>query len=256
MDYSNFHQSQLEQLRKTDLIRLFKLLPGKLGSVLEIGARDEYYSKLLSGLFDTVTALDLTCPNFQLERVSTVKGDVTRLDFLDDSFECVVATEVLEHVREIDKACGEISRVANKYVIVGVPYKQDLRVGRTTCFSCGQISPPWGHLNTFDEKRLRDLFSSLEIVDIGFVGENTNRTNPLSRSLMDAAGNPWGTYHEEAICIHCGSNLITRPARSTLQRIYSAAAYRINLLQGLFIKPWPNWIHVLFRKDGSTLPGF
>jgi hypothetical protein len=36
-------------------------------------------------------------------------------------------------VAEIEKAASEISRVAKFDVIIGVPYKQDIRVGRSTC---------------------------------------------------------------------------------------------------------------------------
>lgn len=251
MENSKYHQSELEQVREKDLIGLLKLLPKGMKSVLEIGARDKYYSRILTGFFEGVTALDLVCPNFQMNKVTTVKGDVTRLDFPPNSFDCVVATEVLEHVPNVERACREISRVARQYVVIGVPYKQDIRVGRTTCLACGQISPPWGHVNTFDKNRLMVLFPAMKIIEMSFAGagENRSRTNFFSSWLMDIAGNPWGTYGQEEPCVKCGAKLIAPPDRSTMQRICSAIAYQINLLHCILTKPCPNWIHLLLRKN-------
>jgi hypothetical protein len=224
-------------------------LPKGLNSVLEIGAWDGHYSRLLTKYFKTVTAIDLEYPQFQIDRVITAKGNVTCLDFPDNSFDCVFCTEVLEHIPEIEKACHEISRVAKGYVIVGVPYKQDIRVGRTTCLSCGKINPPWRHMNTFDEIGLKTLFAALNPVLLSYVGTNKSRTNCLSTWLMDLAGNPWGTYNQEEPCIKCGAKLVVPINRSINRNICSAVAHRINRIQSIFVEPWPNWIHVVFQKE-------
>jgi ubiquinone/menaquinone biosynthesis C-methylase UbiE len=134
----------LERKREKDLIKLIEFLPKGLKSVLEIGARSGSHSRLLTKYFESVTALDLECPNFKIDRVISVKGDATSLNFQDNAFDCVFCTEVLEHISDFEKACYEILRVAKQYLIIGVPYKQDIRVGRTTCLSCGLINPPLG----------------------------------------------------------------------------------------------------------------
>src|SRR6266540_122245 len=124
MDLAEYRDSESERKRIADLVRL---LPGNLDSVLDIGARDGFISKLLTGHFPNVTALDL-----------------------------VFCAEVIEHIpsRTLARACGELSRVAREYLLIGVPYKQDLRVGRLTCHACGKKNPPWGRVNSFDENSL------------------------------------------------------------------------------------------------------
>lgn len=251
VDKAAYHQSALEQAREKDLLRLFEILPKGMGAALEIGARDGYYTRILTGFFESVAALDLERPDFQIDRVKTVRGDVTQLHFPDDFFDCVVATEVLEHVPEIERACHEISRVSKKYVIIGVPYRQDIRVGRTTCLSCGRISPPWGHINAFWEGQLRSYFSEFEVVESSFVGENRDRTNRISAWLMDLGGNPRGTYNQKEACVNCGAKLVAPRHRSTLRRMSSGLAHRINRIQSLFTRPCPNWIHILFRKNSG-----
>ncbi len=240
----NYHESESERARTGDLLRV---LPRGRRSVLDIGARDGYYSRLLTEHFTEVTALDLQKPGFEIPGVVTVAGDVTKLDFPDASFDCVFCTEVLEHVPDIEKACQEIIRVARHEIIVGVPFKQDIRVDRTTCRSCGKNNPPWGHVNSFDEDRLFRLFSGLRVVSKSLVGSTSEATNFLSAFLMDVAGNPWGTYDQDERCIHCGAKLIP-PDRNLWQRACSAMAVSINRAQTVWTRPHGNWIHLLFSK--------
>jgi len=241
-------ESELERQREKDLIKLIEFLPKGLKSVLEIGARDGYYSRLLTKYFESVTALDLECPKFKIDKVVALKGNATCLKFEDNAFDCVFCTEVLEHISEVEKACHEISRVANHYVIIGVPYKQDIRVGRSTCLSCGQINPPWGHVNSFDEVRLRNLFKTLTFELVSYVGIAKTRTNRLSVWLMDLAGNPSGPYDQEEPCVHCGKKLIPPINRNNFQKTCSKIAIWLTRAQLHLSNPAPIWLHMVFKK--------
>jgi ubiquinone/menaquinone biosynthesis C-methylase UbiE len=244
MDLTAYRASERERDRTQSLLRL--LIPGR--SVLEIGARDGHFSKLLPDYFSEVTALDRVEPDFRIERVRTVSGDVRSLDFEDRSFDCVFCTEVLEHIDDVERAAAEVSRVAQTQLLIGVPYRQDLRWGRTTCGKCFGVSPAWGHLHSFDEKKLLRLFPKFSPRAKEFISYNDERTNALSTWLLDLAGNPWGRYNEEDRCLHCGSILNSPPPRHLRQRAYSSLAIAVNGLQSLFIKPWPFWIHIALQR--------
>ena len=132
------------ELKKSDreiyrINKLLQLVPQKGNSVLDVGARDGYISIKLTDFFDTVISLDLKKPDVFHKNIIPVEGDVTSLNYPDNFFHTVLCSEVLEHIPNnlLLKACDEIKRVADQYVIIGVPYKQDIRVGRTTCYSCG-----------------------------------------------------------------------------------------------------------------------
>ena len=245
-DLEQYRQTEQEKARTADLLRL---VPRGRTSVLDIGARDGHFSRLLTDYFDEVTALDLEKPAFDFPRVTTVAGDITKLQFPDDSFDCVFCAEVLEHIPALVQACRELTRVARHEIIVGVPYRQDTRVGRTTCKSCGKINPPWAHVNTFDEQKLRRLFPGLKLQITSFVGSNNEVTNVLSTMLMDWAGNPWGTYDQDEPCIDCGATLVAPNGRSAMSRVFSGLAVRLNRLQQATAKPHGNWIHVVFVKN-------
>jgi cyclopropane fatty-acyl-phospholipid synthase-like methyltransferase len=241
--------SALEQLR---LERLISLLPKNVTSVLEIGARHGVMTQRLAEIYDQVTALDLKKPLFQIDGVRTVEGDVQRLEFPDNSFDCVICTEVLEHVPDFGAGAKELVRVSNNYILLGVPYRQDTRVGRTTCVHCGNISPPFGHLNSFDEGKIRSLFSGAEISAIEYVSENRERTNIVSSWLQDLGGNPYGTYDQEEACIHCGGKLESPKQLPAIRRLAAALGSRLYRLQYALNRPRPTWILVLFKKRQLT----
>lgn len=245
-DLEQYRQSELEQARSADLLRL---LPRGRRSVLDVGARDGYFSRLLTDYFETVTALDLEKPPFQIPRVWPVAGDVTRLQFPDSSFDAVFCAEVLEHVSALEQACRELTRVARHEIVLGVPYRQDIRVSRTTCRSCGKANPPWAHVNSFDEKKLRKLFPGAVLQATSFIGTNSSVTNPVSTMLMDWGGNPWGSYEQDEPCIHCGAALVAPNGRSAMKRVCSGIAARLNRLQASLSRPHANWIHVVFVKN-------
>ena len=165
MDLTEYRGKPAEVERVASLMAL---VPPGQRTVLDVGARDGYLSIRLADSGASVTALDLEAPVFRHERVTCVKGDVSALQFADASFDLVLCAEVLEHLRpeHLPRACAEIARVARHCAIIGVPYRQDTRVGRTTCGACGGKNPPWGHLNAFDEARLEQLFPALRIEKI------------------------------------------------------------------------------------------
>jgi ubiquinone/menaquinone biosynthesis C-methylase UbiE len=246
-----YRASEREQERTRDLLRI---LPKGRRSVLDIGAREGHFSRLLTEYFSEVTALDLRKPEFEFPGIVTVQGDATRLNFPDDSFDCVFCAEVLEHIPDVQAACKEIARVARHEIIIGVPFQQDVRLGRTTCHSCRKISPPWGHVNSFTERKLFELFAGLTPVTRSFVGSNKEVTNPISTYLMDRAGNPWGPYEQDEPCGHCGARLIAPKNRTVLQRGCSALALYLNRAQSHFARPHGNWIHLVFSKNAEDRP--
>jgi hypothetical protein len=241
------YRARPSEIERVD--HLMGLIPDGLQLALDIGARDGHLSHAIAQKVPEVIALDLECPQFSCPRVRCVKGDATDLQFEASSIDLVFCAEVLEHIpgKALDAACAEMARVARQYVVIGVPYMQDLRQGKTTCYSCGGVNPPWGHVNSFDEQRLAALFPSLHIKAVSFVGKAGPRTNALSSALMNYAGNPFGTYVQEEGCVHCAAKLLMPPGRSFPQKVATKLAAWLDKAQALTQRPSGNWIHVLFE---------
>ena len=183
----------------------------------------------------------------EIPGVKTVAGNARALNFPDNAFDVVFCAEVLEHIPGVERAAAEIARVARHEVLIGVPYEQDIRLGRATCRSCGRISPPWGHINSFSEARLRALFPGMQVVKRSLVGSSRARTTTLATWLMDQGKNPWHANSDEG-CIHCGAPLVRPSGRTLVERCCSAVAYQLNRIQAKFTHERPMWIHLLFAK--------
>ena len=247
MDLTEYRASPFERRRASDLLRL---MPISGRNALDIGARDGYFSLLIADRFERVTALDLDEPKIEHPKIRCVKGDVAKMQFAEGSFDLVFCAEVLEYVNPsaLQTICQEMERISNQKILIGVRYKQDLRVGRTTCFSCGGFNPPWGHVNSFNEQRCKDLFPHCKVEAISFVGVNRSKTNWLSAALMDFAGNPYGTYQQKVTCIHCAQPLTPPPRRNVVQLVATEFAFWSRKITELFLKPQGYWMHIVLRK--------
>lgn len=245
-DLSRYRASTAEIEREQDL---FRLMPAKGEVALDVGARDGHFSRRLAERFAQVVALDLTLPAIEHPRVRCIVGNAERLLFPDRAFDFVLCAEVLEHVppAALPVVCRELTRVAGGQLLIGVPYRQDLRVGRSTCASCGGRNPPWGHVNVFDEQRVASLFSECRVVAVSFVGSTTVSTNAAAALLMDLAGNPFGTYIQDEPCVHCGAPLRAPPPRNTMKKVLTRLAFIAMSATGRLRKPRAKWMHVLLE---------
>jgi hypothetical protein len=107
-------------------------------------------------------------------------------------------------------------------------------------------------VNSFDEKRLAELFGCCTIEAISFVGTSSSQTNALSTVLMDFAGNPYGTYDQEEACIHCGQRLLAPPKRSLAQLVATKLAFWLRKATDVLARPHGNWMHIVLRKKGDV----
>ncbi len=253
MNLGEYRLSATEQDRTNNLLAL---MPEHGRVALDVGARDGHFSRLLAERFDKVIALDIVRPAISHPRIECRQGDVTHLELVDNAVDFVFCAEVIEHIpgNDLATACQELQRVCSDKLLIGVPYRQDIRVGRTTCYTCLGKNPPWGHVNRFDDHSLVSLFLRCHVERKGFVGWNVNQTNALATLLTDLAGNPFGTYHQEEACIHCGHRLMPPPERTVAQKILTKLGYLARSTTAPFAQPHANWIHVLFAKVSDWEP--
>jgi SAM-dependent methyltransferase len=91
---------------------------------------------------------------------ASIQGSVYRLPFRAGAFDCVIASEVLEHLREDGRALEEISRVLRPggLLAVSVPRQGPERV--CWMLSSEYHETPGGHVRIYDRRALARLLAS------------------------------------------------------------------------------------------------
>lgn len=247
IDLEHYRQSDSEQERVASLV---SMAPKSGETMLDLGARDGYLSIKLQDRFDRIYCADLTLPTVCHPKVKCILADGRDLPFPNDFFDFVLCAEVLEHIPRpaLEQVSSEIARVSKSKFLIGVPYRQDLRLDQSTCRNCGRINPPWGHVNSFDLASIQSLFPSAVADRIDYVGHGQAGTSSLATYLMNFAGNPYGAYGQEEPCLGCGGVLDFPPPRSVMQKVATRIALNLNRVQRAISSYRPNWVHILFQK--------
>ncbi len=85
--------------------------------------------------------------------LDVTRADAKRIPFGANSFDVVVATDILEHVFDLNRVALELKRVARELIVVRVPHMAGV----------SWDIPPYGviHVRIFDEGTLRVLFETI-----------------------------------------------------------------------------------------------
>jgi ubiquinone/menaquinone biosynthesis C-methylase UbiE len=158
---------------------ILNLCNAKLGeTVLDIGSGSGWIARRLTHGGVCVTSVDLSLKNLarirssihseDIGRTGFVLGDALRIPFQDNSFDAVVASEVLEHLNVPASCVREFYRVVkpNGRVIISTPYKEKIQY--YLCVHCNKKTPANAHLHSFDQENLVAFLKSADFKDVRF----------------------------------------------------------------------------------------
>lgn len=148
--------------------------------ILNIGVGNGYLEQLILKRGWEIYSLDPdegTIKNVISKGIKGFKGYIEQMPFNDESFDFVIASEVLEHLNDSQRSLGfiEVARVLKPsgWFIGTVPYCENLLENRVICPKCGEIFHRWGHYKSFDISsitcELSDMFEVAEIKRTAFV---------------------------------------------------------------------------------------
>ncbi|RJS80712.1 SAM-dependent methyltransferase [Methanophagales archaeon] len=143
-------------------------------TILDVGAG----SGALINLIPNAIGLDLVPKHPRM-----IKGDILDMPFGDEVFDTIFATEILEHLDDetLNKGLDEIYRVLHRggHLVITVPYNEDMKQNMVVCPKCGARFHRWGHMQVFDEKRMREMLerrgfeiAKIKRLPIGFMAEH------------------------------------------------------------------------------------
>jgi len=124
--------------------------------------------------------------------IRAYQGRMENMPFADDSFDFVVASEVLEHLddQQLRDGLAEVVRVMRRgaWLIGTVPYCENLATNEVVCPKCQEVFHRWGHQRSFDLKtlwtELSAFFNKIVVKRKGFVAFRERSWRGKMKSLV------------------------------------------------------------------------
>ena len=132
--------------------------------VLEVGVGEGEISARVRQRYPGATVMGIDLFDLELAEEWRKRGgigafaDVARLPFPDDTFDLVLAVEVLEHVPSPDQALKEIRRVGRESFVLSVPREPIWRLANVARGRyVRELGNTPGHVNHWSTRRFRAL---------------------------------------------------------------------------------------------------
>lgn len=167
--------THLRLLRTTVL----KQVPKTATLLLDVGCGCAFVAEHCCPESKKVVSMDIARTNtqkalakFPFENHAAVVADAYHLPFADQTFDCIIASEIIEHT--VDPQ-GFIASLLTKLksggtLIISTPYKE--QIAYSLCIHCNCKTPHNAHLHSFDKDKMRQIIAPLpaEITNMRLVG--------------------------------------------------------------------------------------
>jgi 2-polyprenyl-3-methyl-5-hydroxy-6-metoxy-1,4-benzoquinol methylase len=172
--FNYFESISGEEAHETNRLhnRIIKNIPNNCKSILDVGCGNgwvaEYFCK--KGL--EVISMDVALVNPQkvLEKCAfsnhtAITADVYHLPFVDNSLNCIIASEIIEHVPDpklfICKLYDALS--GSGKLIITTPFNEKIKYH--LCIHCNKPTPSNAHIHSFNKKKIAIYLNELGITN-------------------------------------------------------------------------------------------
>jgi len=157
----------------------------------------------------------------------------------------IILAETLEHLEPVvySAAISEIKRLKADYLLVTVPYKQNLNEELSRCGSCGNKFNVRHHYRSFDDTFLIKEFDEFEKMKMDF----SEYYSPVSEWLLFLK-HTFGDffYSSEALCDKCGGKAVRPPG--VLRFFFRTIVLMEKLLKKMFSLQKPAHMLLLLKR--------
>lgn len=226
---------------------IFKIIPEDVKSIIDIGCGKGEVMNFLSTSKNKINllAVDITSINKSKIKSDFLISSLPDIKVKNKSFDLVSCLEVLEHLSNdiFDESLKELSRIAKKYIIIGVPYEENLNTKQTYCNNCNRIFHIDGHLRSFNN--ISNLFKDFKLEKKILLGIKQKRQITFFVKVSNILGNYY--YEKNRICPFCNSKIEQKKLKSFKQ----LPIFFLKILNKLFLifkQPIPYWIIGLYKE--------
>ncbi len=164
-EFFDYSRTGIPAITKHELRRLHESViretEGEMEIILDVGCGNGWVSKKLIPLGKKVISMDISTEN-PLKAIRDLKhenhagliADAYNIPLKESSVDCVIASEILEHVpdpRTLISGFVRLLKPGGKLIIT-VPYNENIEYN--LCVHCNRPTPRYAHLNSFNEHNI------------------------------------------------------------------------------------------------------
>lgn len=164
-DYFAMPEDELTQ-KEAERLHQFILsqIPINAKLILDVGSGGAWLSKQLLPKGKQIISMDISRKNVHLaleknshENHYGLVADVYQLPIKDNSIDCIVASEIMEHVSDPKLFIKQLTKKLTKggKLIITTPYNEKLTYH--LCVHCNRPTPSNAHLHSFNENNIKAL---------------------------------------------------------------------------------------------------
>jgi len=212
--WDKYINNKYEIIRARETIRF---IPQSVKSIIDIGCGNGTVTDMIDKPF--VVGLDFARIPLSNSKCRIIQASIDSLPIKSGKFDLVILTEVLEHLSEdvFIGAIEDISRLRPKYILITVPFNENIEVELAKCNSCGNRFNINHHYRAFIGNWCESLFPDYTIECISYASYR-NPPNLALASLRKTCG--VFTYSKFAVCNNCGGT--TSPSNNPIKFIFNA----------------------------------
>lgn len=229
-------------------------IPADVKSILDVGCGGGIFINYLLNSdrhYDRLCGIDRS--NSALQHVKTEKklAEINQLPFQNNEFHMVTCLEVLEHLslNLYPSSLNELSRIAEKYILISVPNREDLKESLVDCPSCCTKFDPDYHMRSYDCEMVKRLFDEhgFQCINLrNIYGFSSYRFVPIVHFFTRFSLIPFPWY---AICPVCGYG-----GKLRLDKARDNSVLKQSIFKKAAKKIWPKktnyrWILALYKNS-------
>lgn len=155
---------------------IIKNIPGYSKVILDVGAGSNWVAKCCLPKGKEVFAVDISLENIKVAKARYGSplyhgfvADAFSLPFKEGSFDCIIASEIIEHTVDPELFVKQLFSKLKKggRLIVSTPYKE--KIPMHLCIHCNKPTPSNAHLHSFDKPKLKNLLKDESLKKVSFI---------------------------------------------------------------------------------------
>ena len=239
------YDNNITEIKRTK--KVINLIPTDVKSVLDIGCGNGIVTNMIEKPF--VVGLDFAKIPLTKVKTNAIQASIDRLPIKSTKFDLIILTEVLEHLDEgtYIKAIEEIKMLKANYLLITVPFNENVELGLCKCSVCGNLFHGSHHYRKFDNSWFNKEFSEYEPEKMEYASYGIPPNEKITK-----LGYKFGVYYysDVAVCNKCGNRPI-RPNR-ILKYIFGRLGILDWIIKRFFKIQKPYHQMVLLRKKNDA----